>query len=91
MSEEAHARARFLSWYDGLKPHRKGFPALGSIAGALVVLERMKENPSCDISDFVAAGKAQIKGAGGRSAMKAPSFPREGARIAACAAILRGS
>jgi hypothetical protein len=57
----------FYGWYDGLKRHRKGFPALGTIAGALVVLERLKENPGYDIEDHLAKGRAQIKGASGQA------------------------
>lgn len=59
--------ALFYRWYGQLKQHRKGFPALGTIAGALVVLERLKETPSCLIQDHIATGKAQIKGAGGQA------------------------
>ena len=60
----------FYSWYDALKHHRKGFPALGTIAGALVVLEHLKESPSCQIQDHIASGKAQIKGASGQAVKK---------------------
>lgn len=57
----------FYRWYDELRHHRKGFPALGTIAGALVVIERLKESPSCQIQDHIASGKAQIKGASGQA------------------------
>ena len=64
------AVALFYSWYDQLKQHRKGFPALGTIAGALVVLEHLKESPGCRIQDHIATGKAQIKGASGQAVKK---------------------
>lgn len=55
----------FEAWYDGLKLYAGGFPARGTIGGALVVLEQMKESFDLNIDAYTAGGGSQIKGASG--------------------------
>lgn len=53
------------AWYDGLRRVSGEFPARGTIAGALVVLERLKEDFDLDINAHTAPGGSQIRGASG--------------------------
>lgn len=55
------------SWYDGLRRVSGKFPARGTIAGALVVLERLKEDFDLDIDAHTAPGGSQIRGASGEA------------------------
>ena len=56
----------FIAWYNSLnKVKANGGPANGSIATALVVLNRLKENYILDFSSHVADRGMQIKGASG--------------------------
>lgn len=59
----------FHQWYAGL-PLYAGLPARGTLAGALVVLERLQESCDLDINAHTAAGGVQIKGTGGRAISK---------------------
>jgi hypothetical protein len=55
----------FMEWYNSLAAHKaSGGPARGTIAVALQVLDRLKENYSLNLEAHRAQGKAQIKGAG---------------------------
>ena len=56
-------------WYAGL-PLYAGLPARGTLAGALVVLERLQESCDSDINAHTAAGGVQIKGTSGRAVSK---------------------
>jgi hypothetical protein len=58
---------RFEEWYKGLKLYRDHFPAKGTISGALVVLERLKEDFNLDIDAHTAKGGSQVSGASGES------------------------
>lgn len=51
-------------WWDELNPVRQnnGLPAKGTVAGALVVLERLKVEYVLDIDHHRTGGKSQIKG-----------------------------
>lgn len=79
----------FQSWYSTLTPLKQhgGLPAKGTVAAALVVLERLRDIPSLDIRDHLARGGAQIAGLT-PSALKnilsrhgeKRSFSREGGR-----------
>lgn len=64
MSVQPKALDAFEAWFNGLKhyPKKGDGPARGSIAAALVVLERLKENFSLNLDDHRAEGKSQIKG-----------------------------
>ena len=53
-------------WYAGL-PLYAGLPARGTLAGALVVLERLQEACDLDLDAHTAAGGVQIKGTSGRA------------------------
>lgn len=57
----------FTSRYVKLRCYAGGFPAKGTIAGALVVLERLKEEYVLDIDAHTAKGGSQIRGASGPS------------------------
>ena len=59
----------FLEWYSSLKVVKaNNGPANGSIATALVVLERLKnENYNLDFNTHIAVGGMQIRGASGAS------------------------
>jgi hypothetical protein len=54
----------FEDWYETLRQYG-GFPAKGTISGALVVLEHLKENYNLEIDAHTAQGGSQIKGASG--------------------------
>jgi hypothetical protein len=54
----------FEEWYARLPVYQGGIPAKGTIAGALVVLERLKETFDLSINAHTARGKSQIAGAG---------------------------
>ena len=56
----------FIDWYNSLKVVKaNNGPANGSIATALVVLNRLKEDYNLDFSTHVAEGGMQIRGASG--------------------------
>jgi hypothetical protein len=57
----------FLKWYEHLRNYANGFPARGTISGALIVLERLKTNPELDIQTHTAEGGTQIRGASGEA------------------------
>jgi hypothetical protein len=52
-------------WFDGLELYADDFPAKGTISGALVVLEHLKEDYDLNIEAHTAKGGSQIKGASG--------------------------
>lgn len=59
--EEIHEA--FKSWYDSLPLEQNKFPARGTIAAALVVLERLKTDFDLNLDSHRAAkGQAQIRG-----------------------------
>ncbi|GAB4209952.1 MAG: hypothetical protein OHK0022_42030 [Roseiflexaceae bacterium] len=64
MTIESDAETAFQNWYQRAS-NSDGFPAKGTIAGALVVLERLKDNFDLNIDSHMAKGGAQIKGASG--------------------------
>lgn len=55
---------RFRDWFAGLKKY-SGFPAKGTISGALVILDRLKKEFTLDINAHTAKGGSQISGASG--------------------------
>lgn len=70
MNQSEHGREaveELEAWYDGLRRYSGGFPARGTIAGALVVLERLKEDFDLDINAHTAVGGSQIRGASGEA------------------------
>jgi len=56
------------TWYENL-PKTAGFPPKGAIAGALVILGRLQKDFDLKLSNHLATGGAQIRGAG-RAALK---------------------
>ncbi len=61
----------FESWYRHLPVHKaSGGPAKGTIAAALVVLERLRENYLLDINLHTAPGGVQIKSVSGQAVKK---------------------
>lgn len=64
--DQDQALAAFQGWYDSLKCFG-GLPAKGTLAGALVVLDRLKTDFQLDIEAHTASGGSQIKGASGEA------------------------
>lgn len=64
MSNSERASDIFREWYQGLAVYG-GFPAKGTIGGALVVLERLKVDYNTDLDKHTAVGGSQIRGASG--------------------------
>ena len=69
MTPKQNANDAFLRWYDHLQLY-SGFPAKGTIAGALVVLEHLQNDFDLSIESHTARGGSQVRGASG-SAVKA--------------------
>jgi hypothetical protein len=63
------APQEFQEWYGSLR-RRGGFPAKGTMAGALVVLEHLKQDFVLDIDEHTADGGSQVKGASGAAVKK---------------------
>ncbi|MBZ5570112.1 MAG: DUF4928 family protein [Acidobacteriia bacterium] len=68
--EEQAVRAAVSTWFNSLSKHRAGLPAKGSVAGALVVLERLQKAFDLSIDAHTARGGSQISGAGGAALRK---------------------
>ena len=65
MTLREKALQQFNAWYSSLPIHRPSRgPARGTIAAALVVLGKLKENFDLNLDSHRAAGKSQIKGVG---------------------------
>lgn len=64
MTQAIEARATEIldGWYSQLKLYQNNLPAKGSIAAALVVLDRLQSDYILDISAHVAGGESQIAG-----------------------------
>ncbi|PKO23927.1 MAG: hypothetical protein CVU38_01535 [Chloroflexi bacterium HGW-Chloroflexi-1] len=60
------------NWWDALPTYKQNnnLPARGTLAGALVVLERLQESCDLDISNHTVAGGVQIKGTSGQAVRK---------------------
>lgn len=56
--------ATVRKWFDQLKLYG-GFPAKGTISGALVILDRLKAHYDLDIDSHTTAGGSQVSGASG--------------------------
>lgn len=66
MQTRERAHVALKEWYAHLPARHSGvIPAKGSIAGALVVLERLKKNFDLSIDSHTARGGSQISGASG--------------------------
>ena len=61
----AETHEAFQQWYDSLKRYGGTFPAKGTIAGALVVLDRLQDDFDLSIDAHTAKGGSQIAGASG--------------------------
>ncbi len=57
-------------WYSSLETYKGGFPARGTLAGALAVTERLKQEFKLELSHHTAKGGTQIKGASGSAVAK---------------------
>lgn len=64
MSRPNKIRGAFERWYTEL-PKFGGFPAKGTISGALVVLDNLRKEFVLDINSHTAQGGSQIRGASG--------------------------
>lgn len=88
MTDKQKVLSGFSRWYAQLSVRRaSGGPARGTIAAALVVLERLKENCNLKLDSHRALGKSQIKGVGGTAVTRilytfgeARPFLKEGGR-----------
>lgn len=60
-----HAEREFKEWFDALPRYKaSGGPARGSMAAALVVLERLRDDCNLDLDAHRAEGRSQLKGVG---------------------------
>ncbi len=57
-------------WYASLNVYKGGFPARGTLAGALAVTERLKQKFKLDLAFHTAKGGTQVKGASGAAVGK---------------------
>lgn len=81
-------KAEFRKWLESLKTVKAaGGPATGTLAGALVVLERLKSDFNLDMSSHLTKGGGQIRGASGNKVKEILAtfdetrrFVREGGR-----------
>jgi hypothetical protein len=64
------ALAAMERWFSGLAKYADQFPAKGTIAGALVVLEHLKEHYDLKLESHTARGGSQIRGASGAAVKK---------------------
>lgn len=88
MTDKQKVVSGFSRWYAQLSVHRtSGGPARGTIAAAVVVLERLKENCNLKLDSHRASGKSQIKGVSGTAVARILStfgetrpFLKEGGR-----------
>ena len=55
----------FEGWYRRVPSQRRGFPPKGTIGGALVVLERLRDTPDLEIRIHTAPGGSQVAGVSG--------------------------
>ena len=55
----------FEGWYRRVPSQRRGFPPKGTIGGALVVLERLRDTPDLEIRIHTAPGGSQVAGVNG--------------------------
>jgi hypothetical protein len=62
---EDRALREFTTWYEAKRKGKARFPPKGTIGGALVVLERLKDDFDLDIDSHTAEGGSQISGASG--------------------------
>jgi hypothetical protein len=60
----------FADWYDSLPLEPNKFPARGTIAAALVVLEHLKEDFDLNLDSHRAKGQGQIRGVSGKATAK---------------------
>ena len=85
---DPRALAELASWYNSLPTHKPAnWPARGTIAAALVVLERLKSDFDLSLESHRAPGKSQIKGVSGAAVARilatqgeTRAFLREGGR-----------
>lgn len=89
MPKPSDVLANFDKWYKALKPMKQygGRPAKGTIAAALIVLERLRDKCALRLEDHLAEGGAQISGMSLPSLRKVlvrfgekREFPSEGGR-----------
>lgn len=81
------AHVGFEEWYRGIANRQSGFPPKGTIGGALVVLERLRDAPDLDIQSHTAPGGSQVTGVNGSAVQRIllrygeiRNFSREGGR-----------
>ena len=62
----------FIDWYDDLRKYKQnnGFPARGTIATALVVIERLKTEFNLNLEFHRKKGTGQLRGVSGQAVAK---------------------
>ncbi|MGH7792768.1 MAG: DUF4928 family protein, partial [Thermodesulfobacteriota bacterium] len=71
MKDKRTLLAEFARWYGELPVYKQtGGPARGTLAAALVLLEKLRDRCDLNIDSHRAAGKSQIKGASGKAAAR---------------------
>jgi hypothetical protein len=89
MRADEKVKSNFTSWYQGLKTMKQygSRPPKGTVAAALIVLERLRDDCELDIGAHIADGGAQIAGLSLSSLRRildrfgeAREFPSEGGR-----------
>ena len=86
MTPKLKASQAFVLWYESLQLY-SGFPAKGTIAGALVVLDHLQSDFDLNIDAHTAKGGSQVRGASGAAVKgilesfgETRPFVREGGR-----------
>jgi hypothetical protein len=64
VTAQSDARNTFVRWYEQLQVY-SGFPAKGTIAGGLVVLDHLRSDFDLKIESHTAKGGSQVRGASG--------------------------
>ncbi|MBI4671924.1 MAG: DUF4928 family protein [Chloroflexi bacterium] len=66
MNKSQNTLQLIQNWWNSMSPVRgnNGLPAKGTVAGALVVLDRLKSEYDLDLNHHRAKGQSQIEGAG---------------------------
>ena len=67
MSNTENASTTIKEWWNSLQRYAGDMPARGTVAGSIIVLERLKEHYVLELDHFRTLGKSQIRGVSGRA------------------------
>ena len=70
MTDASTALTAINAWWDNLRRYKGGMPARGTVAGALVVLDRLKEDYNLDLDSHRTPGRSQIRSVSGAAAQQ---------------------